>query len=105
MPADRRTRKRSSAGHWRCGNSRVAKQDFLLLTSRALARRTVAPSDIIKAGMVIRRDEDIAPEELVDKLIAGGYVREDPIGAIGEFSIRGRHPRRLAAGTRCTGPN
>jgi transcription-repair coupling factor (superfamily II helicase) len=65
------------------------KQDFLLLTSRALARRTVTPSDIIKAGAVVRRDEDFAPEELVEKLVAAGYVREDPIAAVGEFSIRG----------------
>jgi transcription-repair coupling factor (superfamily II helicase) len=63
--------------------------DFLLLTSRALARRTLAPEEILKAGAVLRRDEDAAPEELVDKLTAGGYVREDPIGAIGEFSMRG----------------
>jgi transcription-repair coupling factor (superfamily II helicase) len=64
-------------------------QDFLLLTSRALARRTVAPSDLMKAGAVLRRDEDASPEELVDKLTASGYVREDPVGAIGEFSMRG----------------
>ena len=46
--------------------------DFLLLTSRALARRTVAPSDILKAGAVLRRDEDASPEELMEKLAAGG---------------------------------
>ncbi|PYS72272.1 MAG: transcription-repair coupling factor [Acidobacteria bacterium] len=63
--------------------------DFLLLTSRALARRTVTPSDILKAGAVLHRGEDASPEELADKLIASGYVREDPIGAIGEFSMRG----------------
>ena len=63
--------------------------DFLLLTSRALARRTLAPEEILKAGAVLRRDEDASPEELVDKLIAGGFVRDDPIGAIGEFSMRG----------------
>ena len=63
--------------------------DFVLLTSRALARRTVPPAEILKAGAVLRRDEDHSPEELVEKLLAGGYVREDPIGAIGEFSIRG----------------
>ncbi|MFN2577455.1 MAG: transcription-repair coupling factor [Pyrinomonadaceae bacterium] len=63
--------------------------DFLLLTSRALSRRTVAPSDIVKAGAVLRRDEDESPQELVDKLIASGYVREDPVAAIGEFSMRG----------------
>ncbi|MDX6403288.1 MAG: hypothetical protein QOH70_743 [Blastocatellia bacterium] len=63
--------------------------DFVLLTSRALARRTVPPIQILKAGAVLRRDEDHSPEELVEKLIASGYVREDPIGAVGEFSIRG----------------
>jgi transcription-repair coupling factor (superfamily II helicase) len=63
--------------------------DFVLLTSRALARRTVPPAEVLRAGAVLRRDEDHSTEELVEKLIAGGYVREDPIGAIGEFSIRG----------------
>ena len=58
--------------------------DFLLLTSRALARRTVAASEILRAGAVLRRDEDHPPEELVERLIASGYVREDPVGAIGE---------------------
>src|SRR5215831_5644652 len=70
---------------------RLARQprDFVLLTSRALARRTVAPADILNAGVVLRRDDDVAPEELLDKLMASGYVREDPIGAVGEFSLRG----------------
>jgi transcription-repair coupling factor (superfamily II helicase) len=66
-----------------------ANSDFVLLTSRALARRTVPPAEVLKGGAMLRRDEDHSPEELVEKLIAGGYVREDPIGAIGEFSIRG----------------
>src|SRR3989454_104231 len=65
------------------------KTHLVLLTSRALARRMVAPADILKAGAVLRRDEDTAPEELVERLVACGYVREDPVGAIGEFSIRG----------------
>ncbi|HKO35413.1 MAG TPA: transcription-repair coupling factor [Pyrinomonadaceae bacterium] len=63
--------------------------DFVLLTSRAMARRTIPPAGMLKAGAVLRRDEDTAPEELVDKFIAGGYVREDPIAAVGEFSMRG----------------
>ncbi len=70
-------------------NARRRATDFLLLTSRALARRTVAAADILRAGATLRRDEDIAPEELVERLIAGGYVREDPVGAVGELSIRG----------------
>jgi transcription-repair coupling factor (superfamily II helicase) len=64
-------------------------QDFVLLTARALARRTPAPEDLARMGAVLRRDEDYAPEELVEKLFASGYVREDPVGAVGEFSMRG----------------
>jgi transcription-repair coupling factor (superfamily II helicase) len=63
--------------------------DFVLLTARALARRTVAPQQIQALGATLRRDEDYAPEELIELLLASGYVREDPIGAVGEFSLRG----------------
>ena len=62
---------------------------FVLLTARALARKTVSPEAIAKAGVVLRRDEDHSPEVLVEKLMATGYVREDPVGAVGEFSMRG----------------
>jgi transcription-repair coupling factor (superfamily II helicase) len=64
-------------------------QDFVLLTARALARRTLPPEEVARAGAVLRRDEDFAPEALVEKLLASGYVREDPVGAVGEFSMRG----------------
>jgi transcription-repair coupling factor (superfamily II helicase) len=62
---------------------------FVLLTARALARKTVSPEAIAKAGVVLRRDEDYSPEALVEKLMATGYMREDPVGAVGEFSMRG----------------
>jgi len=71
---------------WRLAHQ---KPDLVLLTSRALARRTVSPAQIRQAGAVLRRDEDSAPEELIDKLLAGGYMRQDPVGAVGEFSLRG----------------
>ncbi len=75
---------------WRLARrGKSGTSDFVLLTARALARRTVPPAQVLKAGAVLRRDEDHSPEELVEKLVAGGYVREDPISAIGEFSIRG----------------
>ncbi|MCM3869561.1 MAG: transcription-repair coupling factor [Pyrinomonadaceae bacterium] len=64
-------------------------QDFVLLTARALARKTVAPSELARAGALLKLNEDHSPEELVEKLLASGYLREDPVGAVGEFSIRG----------------
>src|SRR5436853_3343336 len=80
------TLERRALALWRLARRRQA---FVLLTSRALARRTVTPAEVLQAGAMLRRDEDTAPEELVEKLMAGGYVREDPVNAIGEFSIRG----------------
>jgi transcription-repair coupling factor (superfamily II helicase) len=65
------------------------KPPFVLLTARALARRTVTPEVIARAGVVLKRDEDHAPEDLVEKLFATGYVREDPVAGVGEFSMRG----------------
>jgi transcription-repair coupling factor (superfamily II helicase) len=62
---------------------------FALLSARALIRRTVAPSQLIQMGAVLKRDEDYPPEDLVEVLLASGYVREDPVGAVGEFSMRG----------------
>lgn len=64
-------------------------RDFVLLTARALAAKTVSPTEIAGAGALLKRAEDHSPEELVEKFIAYGYLREDPVGAIGEFSIRG----------------
>ncbi|HEY0077625.1 MAG TPA: transcription-repair coupling factor [Pyrinomonadaceae bacterium] len=63
--------------------------DFVLLSSRALVRRTIAPEELVRAGAVLRREEDFAPERLIELLLASGYVREDPVGAVGEFSLRG----------------
>ena len=68
---------------------RQQTSDFVLLTARALARKSISPADIEKAGAILRRDEDHSPEQLADKLIATGYVREDPVSAVGEFSSRG----------------
>ncbi len=71
---------------WRLGHG---EQDFVLLTARSLARRVPPPEEVARVGARLSRDEDYAPEELVEKLMASGYVREDPVGAVGEFSMRG----------------
>ncbi len=63
--------------------------DFVLTTSRSIARRTVTPQEIKETGAFLRRDEDFAPEELVERLFASGYVREEPVNGVGQFSLRG----------------
>jgi transcription-repair coupling factor (superfamily II helicase) len=80
------TLERRALALWRLARH---SQDFVLLTARALARRTVTPDEITSAGAVLSRSDSQSPEDLVDALIASGYVREDPVGAVGEFSMRG----------------
>src|SRR5256884_8075943 len=78
------TLERRALALWRLARR---KQDLVLLTTRAMARRTVAPAEVLQAGAMLRRDEDTAPEQLVEKLSAGGYVREEPLSAIRAVSI------------------
>ena len=63
--------------------------EFFILPCKSLIWRTLSPDELRGIGALIRRDEDFAPETLVDRLVIAGYVRQDPIGNIGEFSMRG----------------
>ncbi len=66
-----------------------SKPDFLILSAKSLITKTLSPSEIKKLGANLKRDEDFAPESLIEKLVASGYVREEPLKNIGEFSVRG----------------
>jgi len=66
-----------------------AEQDFVLLTARALARKMVGAEEVKRLGTFLKRDDEISPEDLVEKLFATGYKREDPVAGVGEFSLRG----------------
>ncbi|MEP7074899.1 MAG: transcription-repair coupling factor [Acidobacteriota bacterium] len=63
--------------------------DFLLLSARSMVARTVRPDEIRGLGVVLERETDFAPELLTDLLVEAGYVREEPINNIGQFSVRG----------------
>ena len=69
----------------------IARQQpkFLVLPAKSLVTRIASKQEILALGARIKRDEDLPPDELVSKLIAAGYVREDPIGNVGQFSVRG----------------
>jgi transcription-repair coupling factor (superfamily II helicase) len=71
---------------WKLANN---DNGLVLLTARSLARRTLPPQKLAQFGAILKRDEDYPPEILVHQLIASGYTREDPVGNIGEFSLRG----------------
>jgi transcription-repair coupling factor (superfamily II helicase) len=62
----------------------------ILLTSvGALAERTIAPDFLLASSISLRAGEQMPPEFIVDLLTAAGYIREEPVGAVGEFSLRG----------------
>ncbi len=63
--------------------------DFFITTARSLVGRTVSPDEVRKLGAVLKRDEDLPLDELIERLSTVGYVREDPVNGVGQFSIRG----------------
>ncbi|MCW5959584.1 MAG: transcription-repair coupling factor [Pyrinomonadaceae bacterium] len=63
--------------------------EFLITSAKSLITRINSLDETRSLGAKLRRDEDFAPDELLEKLAASGYVREDPIKNIGEFSMRG----------------
>ena len=71
---------------WNLANG---KTDYLLASAKSLITRILSPQEIKQLGVVIKRDEDFPPEELVETLISCGYVREEPLKNVGEFSVRG----------------
>jgi transcription-repair coupling factor (superfamily II helicase) len=70
-------------------NLSFAQPDFLVVSAKSLITKTISPKQMLDLGAVLKRDEDFPPEDLIEKLIACGYVREEPIKNIGEFSVRG----------------
>ena len=63
--------------------------DLVVLPARSLIQRTVAPQKIATLGCTLKLNEEFPPEMLVETLIAGGYVREEPLFGPGQFSVRG----------------
>ncbi len=63
--------------------------NFVIASAKSLIIKTISPNEMCELGAVLKLDKDFSPEILLEKLISGGYVREEPIKNIGEFSMRG----------------
>ena len=66
-----------------------AKPMFVLMPTRSLVQRTPQKEEIAKFGANPTVSKDLAPESLVEMMVAGGYIREDPVADVGQFSLRG----------------
>lgn len=80
------TQERRALGLWQLTQS---QPEFLVLSARSLITRTSTPDQMGVLGAVLERDENFPLEEFTNRLSAVGYVREDPVNGVGQFSIRG----------------
>ncbi len=63
--------------------------DIVVTSARSLIQRTVTRQQILALGSRLVREEETSLDELIEKIIASGYVREEPIAGPGQFSLRG----------------
>ncbi len=80
------TKERRALALWQMSK---AETGVVVLPARSLIQRTVAPDAIAALGAELVRDDDFPPDQLIERLAAVGYVREDPIFGPGQFSLRG----------------
>jgi transcription-repair coupling factor (superfamily II helicase) len=62
---------------------------IVVSTLRGALERTPAPEAVLDLAVEFAVDADARLEVVVDTLLAAGYRREEPVGAPGEFSVRG----------------
>src|SRR3954468_19763142 len=62
---------------------------MVIASAAALLPRLSPPERLKHAGLVLRPDDEITPNDLADHLVDAGYTRQDPTDEPGEFSARG----------------
>ncbi len=80
------TQERRALALWNLAHS---KPEFLVVSAKSLITKTPSPEEIKNLGANLKLDEDFAPEDLIELIESCGYVREEPIKSVGEFSVRG----------------
>ncbi len=63
--------------------------DIVVTSIRAIATRLVSPLEFDAASLHVTTGDDLSQELLVEHLKNAGYLRQEPVGAPGEFSVRG----------------
>ncbi len=70
-------------------NLTISQPSFLLISAKSLLTKILSPTETKNLGANLQRDKDFSPESLIEKLASCGYVREEPLKNVGEFSVRG----------------
>src|SRR5689334_22944234 len=71
---------------WKLRHNQV---DVVVTSIRAIATRLVSPTDFDTYSLHITAGDDLSQELLVEHLGVAGYLRQEPVGGHGEFSLRG----------------
>jgi transcription-repair coupling factor (superfamily II helicase) len=71
---------------WRLRNKQV---DIVVASIRSIATRLDAPSRFDTYSLHVTSGEDLSQELLIEHLTNSGYLRQEPVGSPGEFSVRG----------------
>jgi len=71
---------------WKIRHNQV---DIVVTSVRAISTRLAAPADFDAYSLHISTGDDLSQELLVEYLGTAGYLRQEPVGAPGEFSVRG----------------
>jgi len=71
---------------WRLRNKQV---DVVVASVRSMLTRLPAPSQFDTYSLHINSGEDLSQELLIEHLTNAGYLRQEPVGGHGEFSVRG----------------
>ena len=80
------TQEERALGLWRLARG---EGDIVVTSARCLVQRTVAPDEMKDLGYELNLDTDVSPENIIVRLAATGYVREEPVFGPGQFSMRG----------------
>ncbi|HUR21200.1 MAG TPA: hypothetical protein VMZ90_10355, partial [Vicinamibacterales bacterium] len=62
---------------------------LVIASARALPPRLSEPGRLAAASIILKPGVEIPIHDLIDRLVAAGFTREDPVDQHGEFSIRG----------------
>ena len=71
---------------WRLRNKQV---DIVVASIRSMAARLATPAQFDTYSLHVTSGEDLSQELLIEHLSSAGYLRQEPVGAPGEYSIRG----------------
>lgn len=63
--------------------------ETLVVSADALVQKLPKPDLFEKYSFSIAKEDIVSPQEVADKLVNSGYVRQESIAEIGDFSLRG----------------